>query len=64
MIGNNTMLLNTATMMQAVQEWLDKRMPECAPEVTNITGKDSTRGTFEITLNERPTPTNTETGGK
>jgi len=57
MKGNNSMILNKATMIEAVQEWLDKRMPDYAPEVvtnvtlvTNVTSKDYK---FEIVLNER-----------
>lgn len=53
MIGNNVLLLNTATMMQAVQEWLDKRMPECSPSVTNVTIKSESSGLFEIRVQER-----------
>ncbi len=55
MIGNNEMILNTATVIEAMQEWLDKRMAGFAPRVTNVRAKDPLRGTFEITLNEKET---------
>lgn len=36
MIGNNQLNLNPATVMQALQEWLNKRMGEHAPRVVSI----------------------------
>lgn len=53
MIGNNSLILNTATMIEALQEWLDKRMGEYAPQVMDVAPKDASRGVFEITLNDR-----------
>lgn len=39
MKGNNTLELNTATIIEALQEYLDKRMGEFAPKVTDVTGQ-------------------------
>lgn len=36
MIGNNQLNLNAATVMQALQEWINKRMGEHAPRVVSI----------------------------
>ena len=36
MIGNNQLNLNPATVMQALQEWINKRMGEHAPRVVSI----------------------------
>jgi hypothetical protein len=53
MIGNNVFLFNTATMMEAMQEYLDKRMSEYAPQVTNVNYESQTNGTFRVTLTDR-----------
>jgi hypothetical protein len=37
MIGNNQLNLNPATVMQALQEWINKRMGDNAPKVVSIT---------------------------
>jgi len=36
MKGNNSLTLNEATMIEAMQEWLIKRMGEFAPKVTSV----------------------------
>jgi hypothetical protein len=36
MIGANQLNLNAATMMQALQEWIDKRWAAPAPKVVSI----------------------------
>jgi hypothetical protein len=48
MIGNNEMILNEATMIQAVQEWLDKRMPNSHTKVTSVSKSDYVE--FKIVL--------------
>lgn len=61
MKGNNTLLLNAATMAEAVQEWLAKRMPEQTPTVTSVRA-DSSSGhapSFRIELGE-PQPVSLE----
>jgi hypothetical protein len=40
MIGNNELRLNEATIAEAVQEYLNKRMGENAPEVQSVKVKD------------------------
>jgi len=40
MVGNNQLNLNAATMMQALQEWIDKRWSGKAPKVISITVTD------------------------
>jgi len=34
--GNNTLELNEATLIEAMQEYLDKRMTDYAPKVTSV----------------------------
>lgn len=53
MIGNNVFLFNAATMMEAVQEYLDKRMNEYSPKVTHVTYESQTNGTFRISVTEK-----------
>ena len=36
MIGNNELHINTATLVEAVQMWLDSKMPLGAPTVTTV----------------------------
>jgi hypothetical protein len=38
MIGCNELKLNEATMIQIVQEWLDRQMPGGAPKVKGVSG--------------------------
>lgn len=55
MIGNNKLELNTATMIQAIQEWLDRKMPTGSPLVTNVEAGDSNSysKTFIVYLDDR-----------
>lgn len=56
MKGNNTLVLNEATMIEAIQEYLDKRMPQHAPNVQAVTSaKGASYGlnTFEIEVTEK-----------
>lgn len=41
MKGNNELKLNEATMMEVVQEWLDRQLPAGAPTVTSVKGGSS-----------------------
>ena len=51
MIGNNTIVLNTATMIEAVQFWLDSKMPVATPKVTGVKSTGSSYdSTFEVSL--------------
>ncbi len=51
MIGMNELRLNEATMIQAVQEWLDRKMPHGAPKVRNVkTDKSGYDEVFIVTL--------------
>ena len=36
MKGTNELHLNTATMIEATQQWLDAKMPHGAPTVTSV----------------------------
>lgn len=36
MVGNNKLIFNEATMIEAMQEYLDKRMGSYAPQVTTV----------------------------
>lgn len=55
MIGNNTLTLNEATLVQAVQEWLDKRMNP-SPKVGSVkaaTGSAHKTDSFDVQLTDR-----------
>lgn len=50
MQGKNDIILNTATMIEAVQLWLDAQMHH-APKVTGVTQKgQGYNNSFEVTL--------------
>jgi hypothetical protein len=52
MKGNNRLILNSATLMEAVQEWLDARtVQDQLARVTGITYRSSDY-TFEVSLSE------------
>lgn len=55
MIGNNELHLNQATLIQAMQEWLDKRLLGYAPKVTAV--KSESKGysveTFIVSTTDR-----------
>lgn len=38
MKGNNELKLNEATMIEVVQEWLDRQLPAGAPTITSVKG--------------------------
>lgn len=42
MKGNNELVLNQATMIEAVQYWLDSRMVQPVPKVTGVV-RDATK---------------------
>ena len=48
MVGPNEILLNEATLIQALQEWLSKRMILDCPTVTGV--KADSRDGFKVTL--------------
>ena len=52
MTGNNTMILNTSTMIEAVQLWLDSRMKDPVPTVTGVEADAKNYGspTFKVEL--------------
>lgn len=52
MTGNNTLILNTATMIEAVQLWLDSRMQAPVPTVTAVEPDNANYGsnTFKVEL--------------
>lgn len=52
MQGNNTLTLNAATMIEAVQLWLDTRMTEPVPTVTSVEADTKGYGgnTFKVEL--------------
>ena len=54
MKGNNELILNEATLIQAVQEWIDKRMGEHAPIVKSVKSNGHYDG-FKIGLAEKIT---------
>ena len=51
MKGNNFMILNQATVQEALQEWVDKRMGEAAPEIGTI--RLSKDDMFEVSCFEK-----------
>lgn len=51
MKGSNELILNEATMIEAVQYWLDSRMIPVAPKVTGVKSRtENYDKTFEIAL--------------
>lgn len=50
MIGNNKLHLNTETMIEAMQQWIDTKMPNGAPTVTDVRVLDRTERTFVVVL--------------
>lgn len=60
MKGNNELKLNEATMMEVVQEWLDRQLPGGAPTVTSVKGGNGQYDlTFTVTMDssaDRPGP--------
>lgn len=51
MKGNNELILNEATMIEAVQFWLDSKMVARAPKVTGISAKnEGYNQTFAVSL--------------
>lgn len=60
MKGKNELVLCTAEMLVAVQEYLDKRMGDYAPLATDvIPNKDYASNTFNIKLEEKSDPNRT-----
>ncbi len=56
MLGTNEMQLNEATMIEAVQLWLDSKMPK-SPRVSSVKSSNGYVHPFTIILVER-TPVN------
>lgn len=59
MKGNNSLHLNEATMIEAVQEYLNARMLSAAPKVTSVKAENSSAysATFIVNVEEmNPTP--------
>lgn len=50
MKGNNSLVLNAVTMIEAVQFWLDDRMKAPVPTVTEVKAEGSGSYTFKIEL--------------
>lgn len=61
MKGNNELHLNEATMIEAVQYWLNSRFVNAAPVVHGISGgKDSYSKIFVVSVKEAPHGTEAE----
>lgn len=56
MIGNNELRLNEATMMQALQYWLESKMPNGAPTVTGIDKPNQYDAVFIVRLESKESP--------
>jgi len=50
MKGNNQLVLNEATMIEAVQFWLDSKMMPTAPKVTQVAGPTDKYGGNNFTV--------------
>jgi len=59
MKGNNTLEFNEATCIEAMQEYLDKRMGNYAPNVVSV--KLNMQGVVSVRVEERSTNTMTFT---
>lgn len=53
MKGNNELILNEATMVVAVQEYINKRITVDTPKVTGINISDKLCNLFSIKLEEQ-----------
>lgn len=52
MKGNNELHLNTATMIEAMQQWLDAKMTHAAPTVTDVRVLEKTDRTFIVSVSD------------
>lgn len=52
MKGNNTLELNQATIMEAMQEWIDKRMPHTPQRVTGFQATGGTCPTYKVLVED------------
>lgn len=67
MKGHNELRMNEATMIEVVQEWLDRQLPAGAPTVTSVKGGSGHDYTFTITMDssaDRPGPSVGKEGGQ
>jgi hypothetical protein len=57
-IGQNTLQLNEATLIEALQEYIDKRMGSYAPKVTGVKmgSSGSYLKTFAVKTDDKPDP--------
>lgn len=55
MIGNNSLIVNQATMIEIAQFWIDSKFAESAPKVTRVdkTPDAFQKETFTIELTNR-----------
>lgn len=61
MKGNNTLELNLATVMEAMQEWLDKRLPHTPQRVIGFQSLGGTCPLFRLNVEDvKVTPDNGE----
>lgn len=59
MKGSNTLELNTATVIEAMQEWLDKRMPNHGQRVIGFQSLGGTCPLFRVAIEDvKPTTPN------
>ena len=52
MKGNNTFIFNEATIIVAIQEYLNKRITTDTPKVTSVKSSDKTLSLFQIDIQE------------
>lgn len=53
MRGNNDLILNEATIKEAMQEYLDKRMGEFAPQVTGVKYNNKYDYAFTVSVSSK-----------
>ena len=56
MVGTNTLELNEATMIEAVQYWLNAQLVNSAPVVTSITMGAGMAKTFSVQIESQVRP--------
>ena len=54
MKGVNELLLNQSTIVEAIQEWIDKRMVDYSPKIVTVS-YDSTIYMFRVVTKEKET---------
>lgn len=53
MRGNNILILNSATIIEAIQEYFDRRFAKDTPNITGVSMDGSNPSSFRVTVEEK-----------